>query len=86
MNQPLSAEDLKDIQEELFDGRKIGAIKLYRKYCGAGLKEAKDAVEKIEAELRQTAPDRFKPSPPAKGCLGAVAIVVTLAVAILACL
>ncbi len=30
-------------------GQKIAAIKLYREQTGAGLKEAKDAVERIEA-------------------------------------
>lgn len=29
------------------DGRKIEAIKVYRELTGAGLKEAKDAVERI---------------------------------------
>jgi len=32
----------------LTDGRKIEAIKLYRDVTGAGLKEAKDAVESLE--------------------------------------
>jgi ribosomal protein L7/L12 len=32
----------------LAEGRKIGAIKAYREETGAGLKEAKDAVEAIE--------------------------------------
>ncbi|MFC5803993.1 ribosomal protein L7/L12 [Streptomyces formicae] len=31
------------------DGRKIEAIKVYREITDAGLKEAKDAVERIEA-------------------------------------
>ncbi|MFI6563837.1 ribosomal protein L7/L12 [Streptomyces sp. NPDC050534] len=32
----------------LRDGRKIEAIKVYREATGAGLKEAKEAVEKID--------------------------------------
>ncbi|MEU1528238.1 ribosomal protein L7/L12 [Streptomyces fagopyri] len=30
------------------DGRKIQAIKAYREFTGVGLKEAKDAVERME--------------------------------------
>jgi ribosomal protein L7/L12 len=37
-------------------GKKIEAIKIYREETGAGLKEAKDAVEAIEARLRYGAP------------------------------
>ena len=33
------------IREEVAAGRMIGAIKLYREATGAGLKEAKDAVD-----------------------------------------
>ena len=33
--------------EALQSGNKIEAIKLYRELTGAGLKEAKDAVERI---------------------------------------
>ncbi|MCK6482416.1 MAG: ribosomal protein L7/L12, partial [Planctomycetes bacterium] len=33
------------------DGNLIGAIKAYREATGCGLKEAKDAVDKIAAEL-----------------------------------
>lgn len=35
------------IQSEIAAGRMISAIKLYREATGAGLKEAKDAVERI---------------------------------------
>ncbi|MFJ8005700.1 ribosomal protein L7/L12 [Streptomyces fagopyri] len=31
------------------DGRKIQAIKAYREFTGVGLKEAKDAVERMES-------------------------------------
>jgi ribosomal protein L7/L12 len=36
-------------------GNKINAIKLYRKQTGVGLKEAKEAVERMEAELKVSA-------------------------------
>ncbi len=38
------------------DGRKIEAIKLYRDLTGAGLKEAKDAVEALERDGSAPAP------------------------------
>jgi ribosomal protein L7/L12 len=40
-----------EIRELVRSGRKIEAIKIYRERTGAGLKEAKDAVDAIEAEL-----------------------------------
>src|SRR5262245_52198566 len=39
-----------DVVQELMQGRKIQAIKIYRERTGAGLKEAKDAVEQIARE------------------------------------
>jgi ribosomal protein L7/L12 len=45
--QTVSAPE-QSIRELLAAGRKIEAIKLYREQTGAGLKEAKDAVEAIE--------------------------------------
>jgi ribosomal protein L7/L12 len=39
----------KDIRELLAERQKIMAIKIYRQVTGAGLKQAKDAVEAIEA-------------------------------------
>lgn len=41
--------DLSEIMSELQSGRKINAIKLYRELTNLGLKEAKDAVEQMEA-------------------------------------
>jgi hypothetical protein len=68
------------IKEAIFKGRKIEAIKLYRDATGAGLKEAKDAVEKLEGELKAASPDKFS-KPSSKGCLGSVAIVCALFIA-----
>jgi hypothetical protein len=36
------------IEEALERGRKIDAIKIYRRAAGVGLKDAKDAVERVE--------------------------------------
>jgi hypothetical protein len=60
---------LAPIADALFRGNKIEAIKLYRERHGGGLKEAKDAVEELEARLRETSPERFAAAPRA-GCLG----------------
>jgi hypothetical protein len=59
MSEPISEGDLRDIRDAIFAGRKIEAIKLYRKYTGLGLKEAKDAVEEIEGKLRLESPEKF---------------------------
>jgi ribosomal protein L7/L12 len=40
---------LKEVKKLVQEGNKIQAIKIYREIFGVGLKEAKDAVEKIEA-------------------------------------
>ena len=40
------------VQDFILRGQKIQAIKLYREQHPVGLKEAKDAVEQIESELR----------------------------------
>ena len=38
------------------EGRKIEAIKVYREATGAGLKEAKDAVEALDLQRRAAGP------------------------------
>lgn len=55
------------IKEALFIGRKIAAIKLYQQQTGLGPADAKATVEKLEAELRLSSPERFT-RPPASGC------------------
>ena len=82
----LSDENAAEIQSAIFAGRKIEAIRLHRNATGMGLKESKDFIVAVEAELRRTAPDKFT-APPAKGCrtaamgiLGIVALVAGLAV------
>jgi hypothetical protein len=59
MSEPLSEGDLNEIREEIFAGRKISAIKLYRQYTRSGLADAKDAVEAMERKLREESPGRF---------------------------
>jgi LSD1 subclass zinc finger protein len=47
-SQSLPLDKLVQINEQLQRGRKIEAIKIYRETFGGGLKEAKDAVERLE--------------------------------------
>jgi hypothetical protein len=71
---PLNDQQRQQIEAELFAGRKISAIKLYRDATGTGLAEAKHAVEDIEVDLRRQNPERFI-SQPRAGCLGLVMLV-----------
>lgn len=56
-------------------GRKIEAIKLYRKQTGGDLKDAKDAVERLAADHRIASPSK-------SGCLGVVLLVAALLLAL----
>lgn len=66
-------------EHELLDllrrGQKIEAIKRYRKWTGAGLKEAKDAVEALAARHGIAAPHVD-----ATGCLLVIAVLLAMAV------
>lgn len=71
MSDPNPEDQASRVKEALFAGQKIQAIKLYREQTGVGLKEAKDAVEKLEAELRTSTPGQF--AKPAKaGCASVI--------------
>jgi len=53
--------------------RKIEAIKLVREATNCGLKEAKEFVEKLGAELYAKEPGKFAAAPTGKsGCVGVV--------------
>lgn len=80
---PLSDAALAEIASGLFAGKKIQAIKAYRIATGAGLTEAKNAVESIEATLRATEPEKFT-APVSKGGCISVVIVLLLPSAVLA--
>ena len=70
MSKPIPPEAAKQITEFLYGGRKIDAIKLYREHSEQGLKESKDFVEALEAELRAKEPGKFTAPPGGKGCMG----------------
>ena len=55
---PASAREQADLEIDLArsldEGRKIDAIKLYRRIHGVGLREAKEAIERLQAEVPAT--------------------------------
>ncbi len=79
MNASIPPDKLEQIKEDLFHGRKIDAIKLYREYTNVGLAEAKQAVEKIEAELGSSTPGKSAPPVKGKGCLAVLVLMILFA-------
>lgn len=69
MARPLSDAARDQVHAAVFAGRKIEAVKAYREATGEGLKESKEAVEAMEAELRASAPGRFSPTTTKGGCM-----------------
>ena len=75
----LTQQQWQDVEKEIFAGNKIAAIKLYREGTGVGLAEAKQAVEKMESDLRKARPEQFRNPEGKKGC-GATALVLAAAI------
>lgn len=70
------------IDTSLLAGKKIEAIKIYREITGTGLKEAKNAVEQVEQNLRGQG--RLIPKP--SGCMGMLAsLLILLSLLIMMC-
>lgn len=77
----LPDEKRQAIREAVFDGRTIEAIKLVRETAGCDLKDAKDFVDRLAADLREQEPEKFrKPAGRGGGCLGVVAGMVLVGV------
>ena len=83
MNQ-LNEQQHQQVNAEIFGGRKIEAIKLYREATGCQLIEAKQAVEEMEKDLRQREPNKFAKSAGKSGCMSVVAVLTLLISAALA--
>lgn len=69
--------ELNDSQREevlnaIRSGQKINAIKIYRDLTGSGLKEAKEFIELLTAQLLKDDPDAIKSS--SSGCGTAVVL------------
>lgn len=77
MDRPISSAVLAQVQDAVLNGRKLEAIKLYRIDTGASLKDAKEAVDKLEAEWRVVSPEKFK-AKGKKGCCGIVVAIILL--------
>lgn len=71
---------LSGVADLLFAGQKIDAIKLYREQVkpGAGLAEAKEAVEQLEAGLRAQRPEKFTAPAKKSGCAAVLAVLAVL--------
>ena len=71
---------LSPVADLLFAGQKIQAIKLYREQVqpGAGLAEAKQAVERLEAGLRAQHPEKFTAAAQKSGCAAVLAVFAVL--------
>ncbi len=55
-------EQMNEILDCIYSGRKIEAIKLYPERRGTGLKEAKQFIEQLTSELREASPEKFRGS------------------------
>ncbi len=72
----LSDQDRQAIENAIFAGRKIEALKLHREATGSGLADAKQAVEDLEVDLRHTSPEKFIRGAEKRGCFGLLLCVV----------
>jgi hypothetical protein len=70
----------RELQDLLYEGRKIEAIKLAREKMGWGLKESKDRVDEVASRLSQAFPEGFAASGKS-GCGTAVFVALLLAMA-----
>ena len=68
----LTPEQREAFADALYSGRKVEAIKQLRELSGLGLKESKDIIDRLEADLRAQHPERF--TKPKNGCSVAVLI------------
>jgi ribosomal protein L7/L12 len=75
--EPADSSFEREIVSLLQAGKKIEAIKLYRKRSGVGLKEAKDFIDALAADRRIAAPSK-------SGCLGVALLVIGATVAVVA--
>ena len=74
MNGSVPSEKMERIKQAIFAGRRIEAIKFYREATGAELKESKDAITKLEQELRAHSPHQFTIASSRSGCFAVFAL------------
>ena len=63
------------LKELILRGRKIEAIKRLRASTGLGLRDAKNAIEAMEASLHKDFPEKLTVGPKHSGCLGSIALI-----------
>ena len=83
MSFDLTDEQVRAIEEALFTGRKIEAIKLYRKSTGQGLKESKDFIDALELDLRRESPEKFLRPNRKGGCAAVLALLFACGAAVM---
>lgn len=84
MDPHLTPEQRHAFADALYAGKKIEAIKQLRQFSGLDLKESKDIIDALEAELRAAHPERFATAAPRKGAGCIVLLIALFPVAILA--
>ena len=83
MSADISPEEKNQVADAIFAQRKMEAIKLYRDASGQGLKEAKEFIESLTAELQEKSPEKFTSgSASSSGCGSSAVLLVSVAGAI----
>jgi len=59
MSREIPEEVIRQLAAALEDGNKIEALKIYRSATGLGLKESKEEVERLHADLHAKDPERY---------------------------
>jgi hypothetical protein len=68
-----------EIQDLVWDGQKIAAIKAVREWKGLGLKDSKDWVEHMSGQLSEL--NGEMPVKQSSGCMSLITVAVTLSTA-----
>jgi hypothetical protein len=71
----LSDEQREQINQSLFQGNLIAAIKVYREATGSDLKTSRDFILELEKSLRAEHPERFQFAQ-RSGCLGVILLAI----------
>jgi hypothetical protein len=66
-------EQLQQLRDAILARKKIEAIRLYREFSGRDLKDAKDYIEQLTADLEKSHPEKFAPK--RAGCSAVVLLV-----------
>jgi ribosomal protein L7/L12 len=67
----------RELQDLVYEGRRIAAIKLAREKMGWGLKEAKEKVEEVAARLAELSPEAFA-AQKRGGCMSVIVFALAL--------